>query len=174
MGVNDEQVIWKGRPSQILNFWTFVVCALLIALATAGAFWFPPVAIAAVIPLGWALWKFLVVRCRVYEVTSQRLRLYEGVLNQHIDEVELYRVKDTTIQRPFILRLFKLSDIALNTSDRSHQNFTMRAIHDGLTVREHIREHVEIIRDQKRVREVDFDSSGEGDGDDMDFGDQIG
>ena len=91
-----------------------------------------------------------------------------------IDEIELYRVKDTTIQRPFILRLFTLSDIALNTSDRSHQNFTMRAIHDGLTVREHIREHVEIIRDQKRVREVDFDSSGEGDGDDMDFGDQIG
>jgi uncharacterized membrane protein YdbT with pleckstrin-like domain len=170
--MTDEQVIWKGRPSQLLNFWTFVACVALIGLSVGGAFWFAPIAIAALVPLGWAIWRFLVVRCRVYELTSQRLRLYEGVLNQEIDEIELYRVKDTTIQRPFILRMFQLADIALKTSDRSHPDIAMRAIQDGVTVREHIREHVEIIRDQKRVREVDFDSAG--DGDDMDFGDQIG
>ena len=176
--MNDEQVIWKGRPSQLLNFWTFVACAALAGLAIGGAFWILPIAIAAILPLGWAIWRFLVVRCRIYELTSQRLRLYEGVLNQEIDEIELYRVKDTTIQRPFILRLFQLADIALKTSDRSHPNVAMRAIQDGVTVREHIRKHVELIRDQKRVREVDFDTAGDGDGgadgDDMDFGDQIG
>ena len=169
--MTEEEIIWKGRPSQLLNFWTFVVCLLLVGLAVGGAFLFLPIAILAVIPIGWAIWKFLQVRCRIYELTSQRLRLYNGVFNQDIDEIELYRVKDTTIHRPFVLRLFQLSNICLQTSDRSHQHVDMRAISDGVTVREHIRKYVEIIRDQKRVREVDFDNA---DGDDMDFGDEIG
>ena len=125
-------------------------------------------ALGALLPLGYMVWKWLVVRCRTYELTTQRMRMYEGVLNQDIDEVELYRVKDTTIHRPFILRIFNLSTIHLATSDRTHTTVDMRAIHDGVTVREMIRKNVEIIRDSKRVREVDFDS---GDGDDLEFDD---
>lgn len=174
-GVTEEQVVWKGRPSQILNFWTFVVCVLLIAAIVVGAILsgLVPLAALAVIPLGWAVWKFLQVRCRIYELTSQRLRLYEGVFNQEIDEIELYRVKDTTILRPFILRLFNLGNIMLKTSDRTHPQIAMEAIPDGVTVREHVRQYVETVRDQKRVREVDFDNS-DSDGDDMEFGDEIG
>ncbi len=175
--MSEEQVTWKGRPSQILNFWTFLACVLLAVAIVVGAILstFIPLAALAAIPLGWAFWKFLHVRCRVYELTSQRLRLYQGVFNQDIDEIELYRVKDTTIHRPFILRLFKLGNIELQTSDRTHHRITMSAIPDGVTVREHIRDYVETVRDQKRVREVDFDNSdSEGDGDDMEFGDEIG
>ena len=173
--MSEENVIWKGRPSQILNFWTFVLCLLLTAAIVTGALLsgIIPIAAAAVLPLGWAFWKFLVVRCRIYELTSQRIRMYEGVFNQVIDEVELYRVKDTTILRPFILRLFKLGNIELLTSDRTHHKILMEAIPDGVTVREHIRGYVETVRDQKRVREVDFDNA-DGDGDDMEFGDEIG
>lgn len=167
--MSDEASIWKGRPSQLLNFWVFSACGLIIAaFIAAAAYWFGPLAFGIILPLAFIIWKWLVVRCRIYELTSQRLRLYKGVLNQEIDEVELYRVKDTTIQRPFILRLFNLSNIKLATSDRTYPEVDMRAIHDGVTVREMIRKHVEIIRDAKRVREVDFDSSG---GDDMEFDD---
>ena len=35
-----------------------------------------------------AVWKFLSVRCRVFELTNERLRHYEGVLNQDIDEID--------------------------------------------------------------------------------------
>ena len=166
--MSDETIVWKGRPSQLLNFWVFAACSLIIVLIVVGAFWSPPLAIAVALPLVFMIWKFLVVRCRVYELTTQRMRLYEGVLNQEIDEVELYRVKDTTIHKPFVQRIFNLSTIHLATSDRTHQTVDMRAIHDGVTVREMIRKHVELIRDAKRVREVDFDSSG---GDDMEFDD---
>lgn len=174
--MTEEQVVWKGRPSQILNFWTFAACILAAAAAVVGAILsgLPALAALAVVPLGWAVWKFLVVRCRIYELTSQRLRLYEGVFNQVIDEVELYRVKDTTIHRPFILRLFKLGNIELQTSDRTHHHIVMSAIPDGVTVREYIRDYVETVRDRKRVREVDFDNTDtEGEGDDLEFGDEI-
>ena len=170
--MSDEDTVWKGSPSQLLNFWVFSACLLLIAAFIAafiaGSFMLAPVIIGAAIPLGYMIWKWLVIRCTVFEVTTQRLRLYKGVFNQEIDEVELYRVKDTTIHRPFVQRMFNLSTIHLATSDRTYPDVDMRAIHDGVTVREMIRKHVELIRDAKRVREVDFDSSG---GDDMEFDD---
>jgi len=163
-----EDVIWKGGPSQILNLRTFLIAFVLIAAIGFGGTFYPLVWALAVLPLAWAVWRFLVVRCQVYELTTERLRLYEGVFNQEIGEVELYRVKDTNVFRPFWLRLFKMANIVADTSDRTHPSVNMMAVKDGLNVRELLRKQVETLRDKKRVREVDFDGSG--DGDDIEFG----
>ena len=91
---------------------------------------FPPVFAALLVPALWAGWRYLVVKCRVYELTSQRLRLYEGVINRKIDEIELYRVKDTNIEQPFWFRMFGLGVLNLKTSDRSHR--TPSGLRDGV------------------------------------------
>ena len=95
----------------------------------------------------------------VFEFTSERLRIYEGILNQEINEVELYRVKDTRLEKPFWLRIFGLSNIVLQTSDRSLPEVNIRAVRNGIEIREKLRKQVETLRDKKRVREVDFESS---------------
>ena len=95
----------------------------------------------------------------VFEFTSERLRIYEGILNQEINEVELYRVKDTRLEKPFWLRIFGLSNIVLQTSDRSLPEVNIRAVRNGIEIREKLRKQVEALRDKKRVREVDFESS---------------
>lgn len=160
-----EEVLWKGSPSQILNLGKHIAALLGIAGLTTAGFFQPLVWIAAPLPLLWMIWNFLVVRCRVYELTNERLRLYEGVLNQKIDELELYRVKDTTMDRPFWLRIFGLSTLRLDTSDRSHPKVEIEAISDGMNLRETLRKQVEFWRDRKRVREVDFEEGGELEGD---------
>lgn len=169
METNEEDIIWSGYPSQILNFWTHLLCVLLVIGIVVGAILsgFFLLALLAICPVGWSIWKYLTVRCRVYQLTSERLRLFEGVLNQEIGEVELYRVKDTNIVRPFWLRAFGLSTIKADTSDRTHPVVTLEAIADGVNVRELLRKQVEMLRDKKRVREVDFD--GAGDGDELEF-----
>ncbi|GHC60499.1 PH domain-containing protein [Roseibacillus persicicus] len=161
----DEDIIWRGHPSQLLNLGTHVVCVLLAAGIVVGAILsgILPLMALALVPLAWAFWKYLTIRCRVFELTSERLRLYEGVLNQEIGEVELYRVKDTNLIRPFWLRVFGLATIKADTSDRSHPIVDLEAIKDGVKVRELLRKQVEKLRDKKRVREVDFDGSGDGD-----------
>ena len=87
----NEDIIWEGHPSQLLNFWTHLVSALLVIgiLVAAGLTQFWLLAVLIVIPISWSIWKYLVVRCRVFQLTSERLRLFEGVLNQEIGEVEL-------------------------------------------------------------------------------------
>lgn len=162
-----ENVLWKGRPSQLLNLGSYMVGLLLIVGIGIGGSFFPPVWIALILPLGWMLWRFLTVRCQVYELTNERLRLYTGVLNQNIDELELYRVKDTTMERPFLLRIFGLSTVHLDTSDRSHPKVRLHAISKAVELRETLREQVERLRDLKRVREVDFEEGGEMEGDDF-------
>lgn len=169
MEANEEDIIWTGHPSQLLNFWTHFISVLLVLGIIVGALisGFYLLAVLVIFPIAWSVWKYLTIRCRVFQLTSERLRLFEGVLNQDIGEVELYRVKDTNISRPLLLRIFGLSTIVADTSDRTHPVVTLEAVKDGVNVRELLRKQVELLRDKKRVREVDFDGSG--DGDEMEF-----
>lgn len=158
--MTQENTLWKGSSSQWLNLGPFTLaCLATLGIATAGLF--QPAAFAGlVVPLGWTLWRYLVVRTQVFELTTERLRLTRGVINQQIDEVELYRIKDSVLLRPWWMRLTGLASIEMTTSDRSMPHLIVPAITDGAEVRELLRKHVESQRDRKRVRELDFDETG--------------
>ena len=152
-------MLWKGRPSQWLNAGHFLFAILLAGGVVAAAAHFPPAWAGLVVPAGYAAWKWLVLRARVFELSTQRLRVYEGVINQVIHEIELYRVKDTVIERPFWMRLLGLATVSMETSELSLLRLRIPAIPDGVQLREHLRTQVEQVRDSKRVREVDFADS---------------
>jgi membrane protein YdbS with pleckstrin-like domain len=139
----DEQFVWEGRPSQIVNLGDFIVCGLFCWL---------------VVPLFIALWRWLEVRCTRYEVTTQRFRVTHGVLSRRTDELELYRVKDTTFDQPLLLRLFALANVLIASSDVSTPRTAIRGLpsEEARRLRETLRTCVERLRDRKRVREVDY------------------
>lgn len=154
-----EESLWKGTSSQWLNIGPFSAAALAAVGIVVGGAFFPPAFIALVLPLAYAVWKFLVVRTRVFEITGERIRITQGVINQHVDEIELYRVKDTQLFRTWWMRLTGLGSIFLDTSDRSTPKLTIPAISNSMEVRETLRKQVELQRDKKRVREMDFDDA---------------
>ena len=122
---------------------TFILCGLFCWL---------------VVPIFVALWRWLEVRCLLYELTNQRFRVTHGVLNRRMDELELYRVKDTVFEQPFFLRLFSLANILIASSDIATPRAAIRALpaEEARRLRETIRDCVENLRDKKRVREVDY------------------
>jgi len=140
--MSQEENVWSGTPSQVVNFGAFIIWGLLFFL---------------VFPLFIILWKWLVIKNTKYEITTERLRTRHGVLSKKTDELELYRVKDYKMEQPFFLRMFSLGNIILETSDKSHPYVYIRAIPNPEELREKIRTCVEQRRDKKRVREVDFD-----------------
>lgn len=163
--MSEETTLWKGSPSQWLNLGPFSAAIVAGVGIAVGGELFPPVWVALVLPLGFMLWKYLEVRTQVFELTSERLRITRGVINQQVDEIELYRVKDSLMVRPWWMRLTGLASIELETSDRSMPQLAIPAIHNGVEMREILRKQVELIRDRKRVRELDFeDASTGGDG----------
>jgi len=162
--VTEEQHLWKSSPSQWLNLGHYVLALLMaVGIVFGSMIFFPPALIALVIPLLYALWRFLTVRCLTFELTSERLRISNGVINRTIDEVELYRVKDILMVRPWWMRVTGLSTLKLHTSDRTLPQLDIPAMADGLGLREKLRKQVEHQRDKKRVREMDFDDGGDGD-----------
>lgn len=161
--MNEENSLWKDHSSQWLNFGAYAVSAVVAAGIIIGGMAFPLAFAALAAPLLYAIWKYLVVRTRVYELTCERLRITSGVINQHIDEIELYRVKDTLVLRPWWMRLTGLASISLETSDRTLPSLVIPAIRDGWNMREILRKQVETQRDKKRVREMDFDDVNGGD-----------
>lgn len=158
--MTNENTFWKGSPSQWLNLGPFSVAALLAAGIITGGIFFPPAFIGLIVPFAYALWSYLTVRCQTFEVTTERLRITKGVINQHIDEIELYRVKDILVERKWWMRLTGLGNVHLQTSDRSLPQLDIPAIRDCIGLREELRKLVEAMRDSKRVREMDFDETG--------------
>ena len=163
MEENTETTFWKGSPSQWLNIGHFGAALLLATGIIIGgvlsAVLLPFALIALIIPLIWIVWRYLVVRTQVFEMTNERLRVSKGIINQEIDEVELYRVKDILVVRKWWMRMTGLGTIHLETSDRSMPLIDIHAIKDSLELRESLRKKVEAMRDKKRVREMDFDET---------------
>ncbi len=171
----EEKPVWSGSSSQLINFGVYLSCFLVFAAAALAVvlLWpklepLGPVALgaafaAALAPLAYALYRWIDVRCLRYEITSERIRVTSGILSKRTNALELYRVKDYTLEAPFLYRLFKLGHIRLQTSDRSNPEMLLRAIPGARKLSDEIRLHVEKRRDQKRVREVDFDEVNDAD-----------
>jgi uncharacterized membrane protein YdbT with pleckstrin-like domain len=138
--ITQEQAVWSGTPSQLINLGRYTLCVLFCWL---------------VVPLFLMGWWWLQVRCTEYEMSSQRLRLRSGVLNKSTHDLELYRVKDVRLLQPFWLRLFGLSHMVLDTSDRSHPHVVLLAIRDAEPLMDVVREHVEALRIARGIREID-------------------
>ena len=142
----EELNVWSGTPSQVVNTGAFLlwgVLALTLILA--------PVSLAVIV------WKYLVVKNRKYELTSQRLKSHEGVFSKQTNELELYRVKDTQFEQSFFLRLFGVGNVLLFTSDATTQLVKIEAVSGAQALREKIRTLVEERRDQKRVRVAEIE-----------------
>ena len=137
-----EETVWRGSSSQWKNFGVFILCALFCWL---------------IVPIFIALARYLQTKCKIYELTTERLKITEGVFSKVTDTLELYRVKDLETRQPFLYRLVGLENIQINTSDLSTPFVFIEAIPTTVGLADKLRNQVEIIRQQKRVREIDIE-----------------
>lgn len=163
----------KCRPSQLLNLWSFLrVLALIPALFLLDELirQFLPVgfqpeklavhlfrlpvylAVTAGLNLGYHVLKVRYIR---YEITPEELKHFSGILSRKHEYIELYRVKDFRIERPFIYRLFGLGTLVIYTSDKTTPIFRMEAIRKTEDTYTILRGFVERNRREKHVFEVD-------------------
>jgi uncharacterized membrane protein YdbT with pleckstrin-like domain len=154
-----ESTLWEGHSSQWVHFWFYLFCVLLaVGCLIGAAFTAGLAAIGLVVPA--VLWgiRWWATKTTSYELTTQRLKKSSGILNRHLEELELYRVKDYAMEQPFLLRLLGLGNLTLVTSDASTPIVAIKAISNVTDVREKLRHAVQTERDRKRVRELDVDN----------------
>jgi uncharacterized membrane protein YdbT with pleckstrin-like domain len=163
----EERTVFRGHPSAVTIFGSlFISIVLLIALGVGlGLYWnnmpsgnlrYALLAL-LLVPILILLVQVIKLRMLVYEITSERIRITHGLLTRRTDELELYRVKDTSLIEPFFYRLFSAANIFVATSDATTPQLELRGIKNGKEVREQLRQGVEECRTRKgaQVREME-------------------
>jgi uncharacterized membrane protein YdbT with pleckstrin-like domain len=166
----DEKIIWQGKPSQLTNltvflFWGALFLLILIPLLyywqkLQGAWTaLPWIGLAAsLICLCVIGARWLATNSRKYTLSSERLLVEKGIFSRQMQSLELYRVKDYTLNEPFFYRIAKLGNITVVTSDPTSHNIEISAISQPRSLLDTLRRQVETRRDAKRVRELDMDA----------------
>jgi uncharacterized membrane protein YdbT with pleckstrin-like domain len=157
--MTEEQTIFRGSPSLFTRFGQLFLAFLLLAAGIAAIVLTKKIWIWAFVGLVliYLLGIIVAVKSVHYEVTTQRIRFRRGIMSKRTDELECYRVKDTSLIETFPARLFGLGTIEILTFDASTPVQRIEAVHGASALREKLRAHVEECRDRKGVRVTEFD-----------------
>jgi uncharacterized membrane protein YdbT with pleckstrin-like domain len=101
--------------------------------------------------------RYLKTKYRVFELTNERFKITDGIFNKVTQTLELYRVKDIEVLQPFWYRMVGLENIKVSTSDLSSPLIIIDGIPQSVGLADKMRSHVETMRMQKRVREIDIE-----------------
>ncbi len=133
-----ETVLFEGHPAVVRG-----VGALLLAIVTLG--------LALVV-----LW----VRSRSvrYRLTTQRVVFETGLLSKRMDQIDIYRINDYVVERPFSQRLLGTGNLVLEAMDRSTPTMRVDGIRtDVVALYESLRKATENERRARGVRLVDYE-----------------
>ena len=135
-----EQVLFDGYPAMVPS-----VGALLIAIVT----------------LGLALIVFYFrARGRHYRITTQRVVVERGVLSKKLDQIDLYRINDYVVERPFGQRLLGTGNLIIEALDKTTPELRIDGLAtDVVALYEALRKATESEKRHRGVRLVDFESA---------------
>jgi hypothetical protein len=73
-----------------------------------------------------------------YSLTSKRLLIISGIFTKNVDEIELFRITDSTTDQSFIDVWADIGDVTINSSDLTGQ-IVMRKVPNPYYVRDTLR-----------------------------------
>lgn len=170
-----ERTVWSGSPSPIADLSSYIVLLGAAVVFTAG-FLALRRGVTAPLVVGdpdprrvfvWliaAVWLacaisvaalYLRARSVRYELTTERLRVTTGIVSTTTEDLELRRVRDSSVRRPALLRAFGLGDVLLVSGDATTPRVVIRAVRDPDGLQSTIRDGVQNAYFRYKVREVD-------------------
>jgi membrane protein YdbS with pleckstrin-like domain len=148
----------RAFPGQILL--GLICIGLAVGLAIRAREWsWPPWL--ALVPLALGGFLLLLVWMRVkscsYRLTTQRLFVRHGWLAKHVNELELYRVKDVVVDQNVLQRLLGYGTITIQAEDDTTPQVDLVGISSPTNVKEMIRtQYRGAARQQEGVRPTEL------------------
>jgi uncharacterized membrane protein YdbT with pleckstrin-like domain len=135
-----EIAIWEGKPSQWMNFKTYIYCilmavAVIIVLCSPVKFkWL--FALLLIYPAVRALFAWYELYSVSYKLTEARILHREGVFNRVTTETKLSEIKEVLLIEPWYKRIIGLGDIRLNITSFSESYITVSGIRNAEKIKE--------------------------------------
>jgi uncharacterized membrane protein YdbT with pleckstrin-like domain len=137
-GSAGEEVLFEGHPA---------------AVPSLGA------ALLAVVTLGIA-WLYFLARSRgtTYRITSQRIVVEQGLFSKRLEQVDLYRIVDYVVDRPFLQRIMGTGNLVFETIDKTSPEVRIMGIApDVVALYERLRSATEAAKRRRGVQLVDME-----------------
>jgi uncharacterized membrane protein YdbT with pleckstrin-like domain len=139
--VRETQVLWSASEGQISNAGVYLVAIL--------TFWL-------VLPILYAGFRYLRTARHRFTLTDQRFVEESGILVKHVESVELYRIKDISVQGTLLQSIFGRGQIVIQSTDATCPTLLVNAVANPVVVSELVRNAVEVRRTERGVRAFDF------------------
>ena len=137
-----EEVLFEGRAALVPGIGT-----VLLAILTVGL---------------WLLVRWMQTLGRSYRITTRRIVVESGVLSKRLEQIDLYRVADYTVERPFGQRLMGTGNLLLKTFDKTTPHLDVREIKtDVVALYERVRAATEADKARRGVRMIDYEGAGQ-------------
>jgi len=91
-----------------------------------------------------------------YRLTTQRLFVQKGLIAKHLEELELFRVKDVTVRQGILQRILGFGTIIVLSTDDSNPQTALIGINKPVDVKETIRNTFRASRKREGVRMAEF------------------
>ena len=147
----------RAYPGQILLAVIFMALAAGLALR-AHEFSWPRWT--ALVPLAFGLLVLMLLWVRVksnsYRLTTQRLFIRRGWLAKHVNELELYRVKDVAVDQGVLQRLLGYGTITVLADDDNTPEVHLAKISSPTKIKELIRTYYRASRQREGVRPTEL------------------
>jgi uncharacterized membrane protein YdbT with pleckstrin-like domain len=135
---SEERLIYEGQPALVPSIGALFFCVITVGLAL------------------FVYW--LRRRGTSYRITTQRIVIDAGIFSKTLDQVDLYRINDFVVDRPFGQRLLGTGNIKMQTFDKSTPEVRLVALKtDVVKLYEEIRAAVEKAKRTQGVRLVDYE-----------------
>lgn len=147
----------RAFPGQILLGVIFFGLAIGLAIRAPDFSWPRWVAL---IPLTFGVLLLLQLWIRVksfsYRLTTQRLFIRRGWLAKHVNELELYRVKDVVVDQGVLQRMLGYGSITVLADDNTTPEVHLDRVSSPTKVKELIRTHYRAARQREGVHPTEF------------------
>lgn len=137
----EETVLFEGRPALVPSFGALLLCILTVGI--------------------WLLPQWWSKLSRRYRITSKRIVVESGVLSKRLEQIDLYRVADYTVEKPFFQRMMGTGNLILRTFDKSSPELRVQNINtDVVALYEQVRLATEADKLARGVRMIDYEQGG--------------
>ena len=135
-----EELLFSGRPALIPG-----LGSLCLAILTLGL---------------WLIVTWVRSRGTHYKITTQRVVIEQGVFSKRMEQVDLYRVVDYVVERPFGQRVMGTGNIVLEAMDKTTPEIRITGIRtDVMALYERLRYSTEQEKRRRGVRVLDVEPS---------------
>lgn len=137
--LDHEIVFFEGSPAVLPGLGSWVLAILTVGL--------------------YALVAWIGTKSLHYKITSQRVVVERGLFSKHMEQIDLYRVVDYVVDRPFSQRVVGTGNLVLEAMDKTTPELRLESLAtDVVALYEQLRRATEQEKRKRGVRVMDIET----------------